>query len=123
MTHIQQLFEVQELEMGPKAGTPEAQQSIETLRKSIPEQILAHYDRLRARDKKGVALVRHGVCTGCQMRLASGVHAMLFRADDIGLCDSCGRYLLLAPEELPGTAAPPSDPNPPPPKKRRRKAP
>jgi predicted nucleic acid-binding Zn-ribbon protein len=125
MRIIQRLFEVQELEMGPKAESPETRQAIETLRKEIPEQILGHYDRLRGRGKKGVALVRHGVCSGCQMKLASGIHAQLYRDDDIGVCDTCGRYLLLAPEEAPGGKAPgepPASPPPPVTKRGRRKA-
>jgi len=125
MKIIQRLFEVQKLEMGPNAECSETRQAIETLRKEIPEQILGHYDRLRQRDKKGVALVRHGVCSGCQMQLASGIHAQLFRDDDIGVCDTCGRYLLLAPEEAPGGKPPaetPASPLPPVTKRRRRKA-
>jgi len=99
MKVIERLFDLQGLEMGPKAESPETRRLAEAIRKELPEQILAHYDRLRARDKKGVALVRHGVCTGCQMKLASGVYAHLLRDEDIAMCDSCARYLLLAPDE------------------------
>ena len=69
--------------------------------------ILGHYDRLKSRGKKSVALVRHGVCTGCQMRLASGVYAALLRDEDIAMCDTCARYLLLV-RELPPVAEPPA---------------
>ena len=83
--------------MGTRAAASENHPAMDALRRQIPEPILAHYDRLRARGKRGVALVRHGVCSGCQMKLATGVHAALLRDDDIAMCDSCARYLLVAP--------------------------
>ncbi|MGD0536384.1 MAG: hypothetical protein ABSC03_01935 [Verrucomicrobiota bacterium] len=107
MKIIERLLELQELELGPKADSPAARPLVEALRKEIPEPILGHYDRLRSRGKKGVALVRHGVCTGCQMRLASGVHAALLRDEDIAMCDTCARYLLLVPEPSPAPEPPP----------------
>jgi len=69
------------------------------LRGKIPPQILGHYDRLVVRGKKGVALIRNQVCTGCHMFLPVAVVATLKRGEDIQLCDSCGRYLYLAEEE------------------------
>lgn len=110
MKVIERLFDLQEIELGPKAGTPEAKRSSESIRKEIPEPILAHYDRLLARGKKGVALVRHGVCSGCQMKLATGPHAALIRGDDIAMCDNCARYLLMAPEDA--TKSEPAAPSP-----------
>ena len=59
---------------------------------------MKHYDRFRVRDKKGLAAVNNQVCTGCHMRLPLGVIMTLKRGQDIQLCDSCGRYLYLAPE-------------------------
>jgi predicted nucleic acid-binding Zn-ribbon protein len=118
MKVIERLQELQELEMGPNAETPEAKRLIEQIRKETPEMILGHYDRLRARGKKGVATVVRGVCTGCRMRLATGSHATLIRNDDVSMCDSCGRYLLLAPMD-PAEAAPVAEK--PAPKRRGRK--
>jgi predicted nucleic acid-binding Zn-ribbon protein len=65
------------------------------LRSKVPAQILGHYDRLVARGKKGVAIVRNQVCTGCHMRLPIGTINTLMQGNDIRLCDSCGRYLYL----------------------------
>jgi hypothetical protein len=65
------------------------------LRALIPAQILGHYDRLVVRGKKGVAVVRNQVCTGCHMRLPIGTINTLMQGQDIQLCDSCGRYLYL----------------------------
>jgi predicted nucleic acid-binding Zn-ribbon protein len=65
------------------------------LRARIPDPILSHYDRLVTRGKKGVAVVRNQVCTGCHMRLPIGTINTLMQKQDIQLCDTCGRYLYL----------------------------
>jgi predicted nucleic acid-binding Zn-ribbon protein len=72
--------------------------TIAALRAKVPPQILGHYDRLVVRGKKGVAMVRGQVCTGCHMRLPIGTIMTLKHDEDIQLCESCGRYLYLPPE-------------------------
>jgi predicted nucleic acid-binding Zn-ribbon protein len=114
-TTIQSLLRLQSIEFGDEKGT---EKQIAELRGVIPEPILGHYDRLRARDKKGVAVVRNQVCTGCHMRLPIGVITTLMQDRDIQLCDSCGRYLYL---ELQAPAAEPVVPAKPV-KKRKAKA-
>lgn len=116
MKVIDRLFELQECEMGTKAGMPGSRNAIEQLRKEIPTPILAHYERLTVRGKRGVALVRNGVCTGCQMRLATGVSAAILRDEDIAMCDNCARYLLLDKRPPEAEAAPAKRPT-----RRRRK--
>lgn len=96
---IEQLFQLQTLE--ERADNPEQDADVRRLRQKIPSPILGHYDRLRVRGKKGVALVRNGVCSGCHMRLASGAYATLVRGEDIMICDTCGRYLHYIPEVKP----------------------
>jgi predicted nucleic acid-binding Zn-ribbon protein len=91
---LQNLLKLQALEFGEIAGKGVEFQTA-SLRGQIPQPILGHYDRLRARDKKGVALVRNQVCTGCHMRQPIGTITVLMRGEDIQLCDSCGRYLYL----------------------------
>jgi hypothetical protein len=91
------------------------------IRALIPAQILGHYDRLVARGKKGVALVRNQVCTGCHMRLPIGTINTLMQGQDIQLCDSCGRYLSL-PAPVGAQVAEAGAPAKPAPKPRRRKA-
>jgi len=83
---------------------------IAELRLRIPVPILGHYDRLRARQKKGVG----GVCAECHMRIPIGVLANLASGADIQLC-TCGRYLFLP-------AALPPSPVPAPPVKPKRKS-
>jgi len=74
-----------------------AEATIAELRAKIPAQILGHYDRLVARGKKGVAMVRGQVCTGCHMTVPIGAVMTLKHGNDIQLCESCGRYLYLLP--------------------------
>lgn len=89
---IQTLLKLQAIEFGDSSGT---EKEITELRAKVPEPILGHYNRLRARDKKGVAVVRNQVCSGCHMKLPVGVINTLMQDKDIQLCDSCGRYLYL----------------------------
>ncbi len=112
---IQNLLKLQSIEFGDEKGS---EKQIADLRTAIPEPILGHYDRLRARDKKGVAIVRNQVCTGCHMKLPIGVIAILMQDRDIQLCDSCGRYLYLEPQAPTAEPAVPAKPA----KKRKAKA-
>ena len=77
--------------------------------------VLAHYDRLLAKGKKGVAAVRNQVCTGCHMRVPIGVVATLMHDTDIQICESCGRYLYLSDSTK--TTAPPDTAKPKPARK------
>jgi predicted nucleic acid-binding Zn-ribbon protein len=109
---ISKLVKVQELEMRATKVSASDAQVIKTLRKEIPDPILAHYDRLRNRGKKGVATIRNQVCTSCHMGVAIGTIVTLKQGKDIQLCGSCGRYLYLPPEPEvePEVAVPPAKP-------------
>jgi predicted nucleic acid-binding Zn-ribbon protein len=121
--HILTLLKLQTLDFDKTAQVSESQRA--ELRNTIPPQILAHYDRLVARGKKGVALVRNQVCTGCHMRLPIGTINTLMQHNDIQLCDTCGRYLYLQEEPAPvvqePAPAPVSSEAKPAPKRRKRK--
>lgn len=104
---LQNLLKLQALEFGEVTAKNVDAQAGE-LRGKIPEPILGHYDRLRARKKKGVALVRNQSCAGCHMRVPIGQITVLMRGEDIQLCESCGRYLFLpAPVPAEVEAPPP----------------
>ena len=112
------LLKLQDLDFAEAPGK-DAEVQKQDLRSRIPQPILGHYDRLVARGKKGVALVRNQVCAGCHMRLPIGTVNTLMQGQDIQLCDTCGRYLVLAEAE-PGQ---PEEASPKPTKKpRKRKA-
>jgi len=91
---MQNLLKLQALEFDEPASQDSDARKAE-LRALIPPQIMGHYDRLVARGKKGVAVVRNQVCTGCHMRLPIGTINTLMQGQDIQLCDTCGRYLYL----------------------------
>jgi predicted nucleic acid-binding Zn-ribbon protein len=88
------LLKLQAMEFG-EIKEKDIETRMAELRAKIPAQILAHYDRLVARGKKGVAIVRNQVCSGCHMKLPIGTINTLMQGTDIRLCDSCGRYLYL----------------------------
>src|SRR5512135_1655566 len=117
---LQNLLKLQALEFNETKETDPAAR-IEELRKSIPLPILGHFDRLVARGKKGVAIVRNQVCTGCHMRLPIGTINTLLQRQDIQLCDSCGRYLYI-PEQTEAPVAEPAPAAPPKPKRKRKAA-
>ncbi len=94
---LQNLLRLQALEFD-EVEDKNGESAIAALRATIPQQILAHYDRLVAKGKKGVTAVRNQVCTGCHMRVPIGAIMTLKHGDDIQLCESCGRYLYLPPE-------------------------
>jgi hypothetical protein len=91
---MKNLVALQVIEFGASPGKSKESAAVD-LRAKIPPQILAHYDRLMARGKKGVAAVNNQVCTACHMKLTLGVINTLKRSEDIQLCESCGRYLYL----------------------------
>lgn len=120
--HVTTLLKLQAFDFKESSDKISEAQRTE-IRNSIPQPILAHYDRLVARGKKGVAVVRNQVCTGCHMRLPIGTINTLMQHHDIQICDSCGRYLSLEVVETPAApsvaeAKPQTKPAP----KRKRKA-
>jgi predicted nucleic acid-binding Zn-ribbon protein len=73
---------------------------LESLRASVPLNVLVQHDRLRARGRQSVAQVKHGVCSGCHMSLPSGTLSETKRRSTIVKCDYCGRFIFVAAEEL-----------------------
>jgi len=107
-TTVENLFALQELQLQTTPGSAERDAKITLLRSKIPAQILGHFDRLMAQGRKGVALVRNGVCRECHIRVPFGTAASLVQPKDLYLCDSCGRYLLLPLDEIAQSAAAPA---------------
>ena len=91
---IANLLKLQNLDFAETRSKSDEERKLE-LRRLIPQPILGHYDRLVVRGKKGVAVVRNQVCTGCHMRLPIGTINTLMQGNDLRLCDTCGRYLYL----------------------------
>jgi hypothetical protein len=85
----------------------EQQVVLKGLRNRIPAPILAHYLRALESGRNGVALVRHGVCGECHIRIPSATSANLSDYKDVHLCENCGCYLMPSPEEAPAMACSP----------------
>lgn len=83
-----------------KDGDPAKKQAaIEELRRTVPAPVLAHFLRLLACDRRGVAVVNHGVCSECHIRVPHATLHSLIDPTDLHLCENCGCYLTLAPGE------------------------
>ena len=95
---LERLITLQEIQLKRGPRTAATDEEITRLRADIAGPILAHFDRMLARGKKGVAIASHGVCIECHLKISSGTWGNLRDADSIHLCDSCGRYLYLPPE-------------------------
>ena len=108
---LQNLIQLQSLEFGGNEKE-KMEAAMAELRAKIPSQILAHYDRLVARGKKGLAAVRGQVCSGCHMQVPLGVVMTLKHGKDIQLCESCGRYLFLPPTVETKVEEPAASPKP-----------
>ena len=93
------LLALQTLTLGATPLKPEDEPKVLTLRERVPAPVLAHFDRLIAHGKKGVAIARNGACGECHLRLPSGTIAALAYTNEVHLCDNCGRYLYLPEEE------------------------
>ena len=102
---LQNLVKLQALQFSVEKN-PNVAGAMMDLRAKIPAQILAHYDRIVVKGKKGITLVRDQVCTGCHMRVPIGAVLSLKHGEDIQLCESCGRYLYLPPQTETVPAAP-----------------
>jgi hypothetical protein len=91
---LQDLMKLQALDFGAPLDKKSEAQAAE-LRGKIPQPIIGHYERFRVRGKKGLAVVRNQVCTGCHMHVPIGQINVLMRGEDVQLCETCGRYLYL----------------------------
>ena len=100
---LQTLLKLQSIEFGPRGGSANETETA-ALRAVIPLSLLDHYDRFRARGKKGVALVVNQVCGGCHMGVTIAKLTTVMRGTDAQRCESCGRFLCL-PAAVPETSA------------------
>jgi predicted nucleic acid-binding Zn-ribbon protein len=106
---VENLYALQQLQLQTVPASAERDAKIRKLREKVPAPVLSHFDRLIGIGRKGVALVRDGICRGCYLRVPSGTAASLAQAKDLYLCDNCGAYLLVPLDEI----NPPADSTPP----------
>lgn len=94
------LFALQRLQLQTRIDQHDRKAEIEARREMIPGSILMRFDRLRMRGKKGVAVVRDGVCGECHIKVAIGTLGALASGTQVQTCGNCGRYLYLPEEDL-----------------------
>jgi predicted nucleic acid-binding Zn-ribbon protein len=102
---MEHLLALQNFQLNARWHSPVVLAEMEQRRAEVAPPILAHFERMIARGKKGVAVVRDGVCTECHLRVTTGKLANLSAGNDIWLCDNCGRYLYLPEAEKLGSSA------------------
>ncbi|MBI4326720.1 MAG: hypothetical protein HY674_15865 [Chloroflexi bacterium] len=101
---LETLLQLQELD-GP-SQPPAPPETVVALRKRLPQPVLAHYDRRRARRQKSVVVMDgNGVCGACLLRASRGLLAALQRGKEIQVCEHGGAYLLWDAASL-NTSAP-----------------
>ena len=82
--------------------------AINSVRVKLPAPILGHFDRQKSRGKLGIAPVRGGVCGACHLKMPLGhVAELRHKQDDLALCDNCGTYIYLPPDEAVVLPTPP----------------
>jgi hypothetical protein len=118
---LQTLVKLQNLEFGSPLAVSKNETEAGALRAGIPPALLDHYDRFRARGKKGIALLVNQVCTGCHMSVTTAKLTHVMRGTEVQRCESCGRYLCLVATPAPTEAVPEVAAAAPVKKKRKRK--
>ena len=87
----------------------QVEDAINSVRAKLPEPILGHFDRQKSRGKLGIAPVRGGVCGACHLKMPPGhVAELRHKQDDLALCDNCGTYIYLPPDEMVVSPMPPA---------------
>lgn len=63
---------------------------------SVEPDLMEKYEIIFVRKPdRAVAVVRHGVCTGCNMELTAEVQNDLAREEMVCQCENCGRFIYL----------------------------
>ena len=102
---MEHLLEIQNQQLSGEWLSASVLDDMAKHRAQVPPPVFAHFERLLARGKNGVATVLDGVCTECHLRISRGKLASLVADQDICLCDNCGRYLYLPVSEHPAARA------------------
>ncbi|PTX94582.1 hypothetical protein [Opitutus sp. ER46] len=96
---VDDLLTLQNLVRLGDAATAEQKGQIEKLRAAVPPAISNHFFRQLRGGRRGIALVRNGVCGECHLRLSHAMVHMLSRSNDLLMCESCGTFVTLSPED------------------------
>ncbi|MCI0746472.1 MAG: hypothetical protein L0Y58_13805 [Verrucomicrobia subdivision 3 bacterium] len=103
---IENLLALQEIALRQVNPSVEEQTKMDVLRRKIPEGLLSQFDRWLAGGRKAVAVVNHGVCGECHLRLTVGTTGALAFGEAIQHCSNCGRFLYLPEDDAVSPPAP-----------------
>jgi len=85
------------------AETEEKESQLEkdkdALRTDINDRYLRIYDRIRTSKKDAIADMKKHSCTGCRSVLPRQQQAEILKQESLVFCESCGRIVVLVPEE------------------------
>jgi mannitol/fructose-specific phosphotransferase system IIA component (Ntr-type) len=94
------LWKLQEIELQKKkASTKEAaelQAQSDLIRSELDSALVERFDRFMERYGFAVAEVKHGVCMGCYINVATGMGSAIAGSNDIYVCENCGKFLVAA---------------------------
>ena len=71
-------------------------------RRQIPSFALAHFDRLEASGKMGIAEVVDKKCSACGARISDDEIAYLQKNKNIGVCDNCFAFIYMDGQKFAG---------------------
>lgn len=99
---LENMLALQNLELQTEKASDESDRQIMLLRSRIPRRLLMHYDCLMANGRKGVALVRNGMCSECHQEINGNVLGAAACGHPVQLCSHCRRFLYLPVDETLG---------------------
>ena len=67
------------------------------LAKDVPEKELTLYTRIAIGRGQAIAVVDHGICSVCFMRIPAQAHNLALLGKELVFCPSCGRILTASP--------------------------
>jgi len=92
------LKKLQDIELKKKKVSKDQQKKLQKqadiIRGELDESLLTRFDRLMERYGFAVAEVDGGVCQGCNINIATGMHSAIEGSNDIFICENCGKYLV-----------------------------
>jgi mannitol/fructose-specific phosphotransferase system IIA component (Ntr-type) len=92
------LWKLQEIELQKKKASPKdakaLQEQSDLIRSELDQSLVERFDRFMERYGFAVAEVKHGVCMGCYINVATGMGSAIEGSDDIYVCENCGKYLV-----------------------------
>ncbi len=96
---VETLWELQQLQFRDGKVAADGDRKIESLRRQIPDTVLAVFDRWLRRGKQPVSSVSHGACNGCHLQLPVASLGALAFGHGLEVCSHCGRFLYLPEDE------------------------